>query len=354
MRHKITFDKFKERVINKFGNNKVDLSLIDKSTFCYTHIQKFRCIEHDFIFERLPKQLLRHKHICPLCYKQYRSKPIINNYSKTYLTKEQFLSLIKEKFNNKIKINKRTIKFNSAHTHNKHINLKGEITAICSVHGEFQTKPRSLLRSTHGCEKCAKEFAKQQMIKQGEERRKTFINDAIKIHGNQYDYSKVDISGSLKKVEIICPEHGSFFMYPSNHLVKQEGCPKCNKQCLNAERRLGVLLKEKFPDIKIVPQYHGFLKKQSLDYFMPDYNIGIEYQGEQHFENVDYFNDNRHNFEKRKLLDINKYNTCLQHNVKILYFTFKQKFKDIQYIDKVYTNLDELFLTIQELIKNKN
>lgn len=37
-----------------------------------------------------------------------------------------------------------------------------------------------------------------------------FISNAIKIHGNKYDYSEVKYDGNKVKVEIICKEHGVF------------------------------------------------------------------------------------------------------------------------------------------------
>lgn len=44
-----------------------------------------------------------------------------------------------------------------------------------------------------------------------------FIEKAKEIHGNLYDYSKVNYIDSRTKVEIICPEHGVFYMQPCNH-----------------------------------------------------------------------------------------------------------------------------------------
>lgn len=37
-----------------------------------------------------------------------------------------------------------------------------------------------------------------------------FIEKARLLHGNKYDYSKVEYDGNRKKVCIICPEHGEF------------------------------------------------------------------------------------------------------------------------------------------------
>ncbi len=53
-----------------------------------------------------------------------------------------------------------------------------------------------------------------------------FIADAKAIHGDKYDYSKVEYITSAIKVCIICPIHGEFWQTPSKHLSNR-GCPKC-------------------------------------------------------------------------------------------------------------------------------
>lgn len=53
-----------------------------------------------------------------------------------------------------------------------------------------------------------------------------FIADAIKVHGNKYDYSRVNYVNNNTKVEVICPIHGSFFVLPRIHLNGCE-CPRC-------------------------------------------------------------------------------------------------------------------------------
>lgn len=56
-----------------------------------------------------------------------------------------------------------------------------------------------------------------------------FIQRAKELHGDKYDYSKVEYIGSKDKVEIICPTHGSFFQIPNGHLMG-EGCKKCSQE----------------------------------------------------------------------------------------------------------------------------
>ena len=61
-----------------------------------------------------------------------------------------------------------------------------------------------------------------------------FIEKARKVHGDKYDYSKVEYVNSSTKVCIICPEHGEFWQRPANHLCGQ-GCPKCCGNYLDKE-----------------------------------------------------------------------------------------------------------------------
>jgi DNA replicative helicase MCM subunit Mcm2 (Cdc46/Mcm family) len=55
-----------------------------------------------------------------------------------------------------------------------------------------------------------------------------FIEKAIKVHGNIYDYSKVDYINNKTKVCIICPEHGEFWQKPNDHISSKAKCPKCS------------------------------------------------------------------------------------------------------------------------------
>lgn len=55
---------------------------------------------------------------------------------------------------------------------------------------------------------------------------KEWIKKVKSVHGNNYDYSKADYQDCRVKIEIVCPEHGSWFTQPRIHL-SGHGCPKC-------------------------------------------------------------------------------------------------------------------------------
>jgi len=53
-----------------------------------------------------------------------------------------------------------------------------------------------------------------------------FIAEAIKIHGNKYNYSYVEYKGANIPVTIICPIHGEFQQRAADH-INGHGCKKC-------------------------------------------------------------------------------------------------------------------------------
>lgn len=96
-----------------------------------------------------------------------------------------------------------------------YVNSKTKVTLICPLHGEFEAKPNHLLGG-HGCPHCANRYVTTEQ----------FIENARQVHGDKYDYSKVEYTNKSTKVCIICKEHGEFWQMPSSHL-QGCGCPKC-------------------------------------------------------------------------------------------------------------------------------
>lgn len=55
-----------------------------------------------------------------------------------------------------------------------------------------------------------------------------FIEKAKAVHGNKYDYSKVEYVNSRTKVCIICPIHGDFFQEANSH-IQGKKCYLCEQ-----------------------------------------------------------------------------------------------------------------------------
>ena len=197
-----------------------------------------------------------------------------------------------------------------------YVNNKTKVCIICKNHGVFWQLPNNHLAGK-GCEKCAR----------GEITKESFIKKARKVHNGVYDYSDSVYFNKNRKIAIRCVKHGTFFQTPHNHL-KGQGCPMCSESKL--EREVANFLESK--NIKFEKQKtFPWLGKQRLDFYLPDYNIAIECQGEQHFKPVDFAGkgvewSERH-FKKVRERDEVKKLLCEENNVKVLYFTNLKKYK---------------------------
>lgn len=183
-----------------------------------------------------------------------------------------------------------------------------------------------------------------------------FIKKAKEVHGDKYNYSKVEYKKSKEKVCIICPEHGEFWQRPKDHLNGQ-GCPHCKQSKI--EKEIFDVLNENGVTFESQYKYDESNHKNSLDFFIPSMMVGIECQGEQHFKPVDFANkgDSWANklFEKNLLRDKYKYALCESKGIKLLYYVPKKNtipgYKSNKKFDGLYTN-DNVFNNILQL-KNK-
>lgn len=66
-----------------------------------------------------------------------------------------------------------------------------------------------------------------------------FIEKARLVHGDKYDYSKVEYKDANTKVCIICPIHGEFWQRAVNHLSGR-GCPDCGNERVSKKRRMSL------------------------------------------------------------------------------------------------------------------
>ena len=141
---------------------------------------------------------------------------------------------------------------------------------ICKIHGEFNQTPGNHIKG-QGCPDCGIiETANKLSITLEE-----FLSRSHEIHGEIYDYSKVELVNASTKVEIICRTHGSFFQDPEHHILRKHGCPRCvNKR----EGELAITLSK----LGIVHRQYKIENKR-YDFFLPEYNIIIERDGEQHY-----------------------------------------------------------------------
>ena len=221
-----------------------------------------------------------------------------------------------------------------------YVNTHTPMRIICPKHGEFWQTPKSHL--LYECKKCSYEKRGEKNLLSIEQ----FIDKAIKKHGNKYDYTQSIYRGTKIPICIICPKHGEFWQTPNDHL-SGKGCRKCNESKL--EKMTEDFLVEN--KINFIPQYkQDWLGKQSLDFYLPDYNSAIECQGKQHFGHGGW--STNCDFDIIFENDVRKYYLCNKHGINLLYFVNEKEMNlindNVIYKDKIFFNLSELFRCITE------
>lgn len=137
-----------------------------------------------------------------------------------------------------------------------------------------------------------------------------------------YNYSKVNYKNAHTPVEIICKKHGSFWQTPNKHL-DGKGCPKCFYS--KGEIMIEKILKE--INITYVPQKIfpdcKFKKYLKFDFYLPDYNVCIEYDGEQH-DSIYRFEKDTERLKIRKFRDQIKNIYCEEKRIKLIRISHKE------------------------------
>lgn len=223
-----------------------------------------------------------------------------------------------------------------------YINTKTKLIITCPKHGDFLQRPEVHYLDKCGCPSCDRTNTLGN---------KKFIEKSKLIHGEKYDYSKVNYEKNNIKVEIICQYHGSYFQQPGAHL-RGQGCPDCcgnkkstteefisksNKKHHNLYDYSLVNYLTKRDKVKIICKDHGVFEQKAyvhlqghgcpicnnskleiylrnklknmnisffqnykfddcrnilplpFDFYIPSRNLLIECDGVQHFVAVDYF-----------------------------------------------------------------
>lgn len=183
----------------------------------------------------------------------------------------------------------------------------------CPKHGKFHQRVQVHLIG-RGCPKCA--FRARRLTQE------QFIEKANTTHDFAYDYSLTKYIGIHSKVIVICSKHGEFSTEPSLH-IQRTGCPKCSSS--SGERLIRKILKKhnvKFNEQQTFPDCRNKYPLK-FDFFLPNHNLLIEYDGKHHFELIYRSkNDTEEIVQQRhevvKLHDKIKNEYALRNNMKLL------------------------------------
>lgn len=258
---------------------------------------------------------------CPYCYGNVKK------------TTEQFISEAKAINGDKYDYSKSIY---------KGANVK--VCIICPIHGEFWQTAIEHLKG-HQCMKCSKiEMANKNTMSTED-----FILKSNMIHNDKYDYTNTIYINNKNSVDITCPIHGNFKQIAGYHL-QGNGCPKCALENNLNENKLYELLIQNLNTDVVRQKHFKWLKNKktmSLDFYLPCFNIAIEYQGEQHFVPIKYFGGVK-KYNENILRDKTKIELCKKNSIKLLHFTFNKKSVPENFTEyNVITDIDELIKVIK-------
>ena len=117
------------------------------------------------------------------------------------------------------------------------------------------------------------------------------------IHGNDLDFSKSEFKRAHDKIIVKCkkPNHQIFKATPNN-LLSGKGCSRC-KQSMG-EKRTARWLEQRNLFYKVQWTGHGLRSRKDkrgalrCDFYLPDHKVIIEFDGEQHFEPICFWQPN--------------------------------------------------------------
>ena len=206
----------------------------------------------------------------------------------------------------------------------------------CNTCKEFFYQAPRIHLCGKGCKKCGK---KQWLLKHYMGL-SNFIKKARTIHGNKYDYSQINYINSYTKVCIHCNQcNNDFLQDPHSHL-RRKGCPYCRQS--KGETQVKVWLDLRGIKYKTQYRFNNCRNKNPLpfDFYLPDYNACIEFQGQQHYLSAMQTNlaksevIGKQEFKNLQQRDQIKRNFCKENNIQLL---------EIKYNEKVNKKLENFF-----------
>ena len=207
---------------------------------------------------------------------------------------------------------------------------KTKLKIICPTHGEQEMLPHHHIRG-YGCGKCGKE---QINISNGKQlSQQQFLEKVSNLQG--LDFSNSIYKNKRSNITVRCIIHGDYTT-KAEMILKGCGCPKC-KSSKGEDIIETWLLKN---SISYITQktFEGCSYKRLLkfDFYLPNYNMCIEYDGEQHFRPIKYWGG-LEGFKKLIIKDGLKNLYCQENNLSLLRILYK----------------DNIIETLEKNIKNK-
>jgi hypothetical protein len=166
-----------------------------------------------------------------------------------------------------------------------------------------------------------------------------YIKKCVGLYGDKYDYTNIDYSGGNGSITVYCKIHNKNFTILAAshiHITQYKACQDCiPKQKSKGEIYIETLLTNIDVDFNFQERMGDTL--QRFDFYLPDSDLYIEFNGAQHYKPVKFYGGVA-SFCEDVFRDIKKINWCLDNKKILLIFTntevknyehyFKYDFRD--------------------------
>lgn len=144
---------------------------------------------------------------------------------------------------------------------------------------------------------------------------------------------------AIDKIRVRCKRCGFIRDVRALQLLRSGYCPKCDTKASKGEQHIAYYLQEH--NINYVQQ--KYFKDWNIgihyfDFYIPAYNLVLEYHGRQHYEYVDYFHHTVEEFEHRKEKDILKREEALKKGINYISINHKLHNHLDEILDKIFSS----------------
>ena len=140
------------------------------------------------------------------------------------------------------------------------------------------------------------------------------------VYPNEYKIVENRYKGWSKK-GIILHSCGKYFECTPRDILYHSHCP-CKKTISKGEEKVKQILSKFNIDYQEQKRLKE-ISKAPFDFYIPKYNLLIEFQGRQHYEPVEKFGGEKQ-LQKQKEIDKRKQEIALKNGYKLLYISYKQ------------------------------
>lgn len=275
-----------EERVKSFGNN---IDIVFSNYISAKSLLNCKCLDCGHIWLARQRNLIRGRG-CPICAQKKRDmsrwKPL-DEYKQ--LLSNMNLSVISQ-----------------------YVNATTPVTLRCNICGEtFESTMTYISQNLIGCKVCSQENERKIKLENFIEKLQEG-NSTIKLIGRFVDMST--------STDFLCSECGESFSRTPHDLLKSCNCPNCT-----TNSKLEYYIKIYLDSHKIKHRMHCYFDELrgvnggllSYDFYLPDYNLLIEAQGEQHEKPIEHFGGGEY-FETQQIHDNRKREYAFNNSIGLL------------------------------------